>query len=432
MLANVNKKTQPSNEYRYQKTVGYLKTRIVKKVTGLSTFINAKKWNICRDLKWKCLPLQNESIKGPMEPIKTMKKTILLTMLMLLAILPIAAQENLEPSSEQHHLEDENKVGFVLGLHNFSFFDNREVKSPYQKSQTLFGAHVGAEVGVQLGANHIMAGALGVKNFGESGWVKETFTFYYYYEEGHFSGALGLFPRERLKTELPNIFLYDSLRYYSPTLNGALIQYTGRNGFAELYCNWLNKQGAYEREIFEIVTKGQFGSKGFYGGWNAQLMHYSVPENSEGIYVYDKIMLHPYAGFQTSKLKWLDALTVNAGAVLSLNRDRQDREWKTPLGFMGDVKLRKWRFELSDHLYWGEKQFSDYQRHGNQLFRGDPYYRSKLYNRTDLTFYLLNKSYVQCRVTASVHYTEQKIDNSQQIILHLFPDKDLLGKLFKR
>ena len=115
-----------------------------------------------------------------------------------------------------------------------------------------------------------------------------------------------------------------------------------------------------------------------------------------------------------------------------LNRDRQDREWKTPLGFMGDVKLRKWRFELSDHLYWGEKQFSDYQRHGNQLFRGDPYYRSKLYNRTDLTFYLLNKSYVQCRVTASVHYTEQKIDNSQQIILHLFPDKDLLGKLFKR
>ena len=336
------------------------------------------------------------------------------------------------PHPQEQMKEEEKKVGFVLGLHNFSFFDNREVDSPYQRSQTLFGAHVGGEVGVQLGASHIMAGALGVKDFGESGWRKEAFTFYYYYEEGHFSGALGLFPRERLKTELPSIFLYDSLRYYSPTLNGALLQYTVSHGFVELYCNWLNKQGKKQREVFEIVTKGQFGRKNFYGGWNAQLMHYSVPEESEGMFVYDKIMLNPYVGYRTSKLRWLDAVVVNTGAVISLNRDRQDMKWKTPVGFMGDVTLKKWRFELSDHVYWGGRQFSDYAKHGNQLFRGDPYYRSRFYNRTNLTFYLLNKSYIQCRVTASVHYTEHEVDNSQQIILHIFPNKDLLGRLFKR
>ena len=64
--------------------------------------------------------------------------------------------------------------------------------------------------------------------------------------------------------------------------------------------------------------------------------------------------------------------------------------------------------------------------------RVDTYYRSRFYNRTNLTFYLLNKSYIQCRVTASVHYTEHEVDNSQQIILHIFPNKDLLGRLFKR
>lgn len=363
-----------------------------------------------------------------------MKRFILMIICILLPAWTMLAQEGLSspPQEEGEREEEEKKVNFVLGLHSFSFFDNREVKSPYQRSQTLFGAHVGGEVGVQLGANHIMAGALGVKDFGESGWRKEAFTFYYYYEEGHFSGALGQFPRERLKAELPDIFLYDSLRYYSPTLNGALIQYTGRDGYAELYCNWLYKQGETQREVFEVVTKGQFGRKGFYGGWNVQLLHYSVPKKSENMFVYDKLMMNPYGGYQTSKLRWLDALTVNAGAVISLNRDRQDMKWKAPAGFMGEVKLRKWRFELSDHLYWGGRQFSDYEKHGNQLFRGDPYYRSRLYNRTDLTFYLLNKSYIQCRVTASVHYTEHKVDNSQQIILHIFPNKDLLGKLFRR
>ena len=365
-----------------------------------------------------------------------MKKHLLL--LILATWLPtwlIVAQETQTTSgwetSEMKQEEEENQVNFVLGLRNFSFFDNREVNSPYQKSQTLFGANLGVEAGVQIGSSYLMAGGLGIKNFGENGWAKQALTFYYYYEGGNFSGALGQFPRERLKAELPSIFLYDSLRYYTPTINGALIQYTNEHGFAELYCNWLNKQGENEREVFELVSKGQFGKEKFYGGWNVQLLHYSVPRNSDGIYVYDKGMINPYVAYETEKIKWLDGMKINAGFVLSLNRDREDMLWKTPKGFMGEITLKKWRFELKDHLYWGEKQFSDYDRYGNSLFRGDPYYRSQCYNRTDLTFYLLNKSYVQCRATASVHYTEHCIDNSQQIILHLFPNDKLLRKLFK-
>lgn len=328
--------------------------------------------------------------------------------------------------------QEESKAEVVFGVDYLSFFDNREVKSPYQRSQTIFGSRLGGEVGIQFGPNQILVGALGIKDFGEKDWVKEAFTFYYHYESGHFSGAFGLFPRQRLKTELPDIFIYDSLRYYSPTINGALIQYTGHHGYAEFYCNWLSKQGHNKREVFELVSDGRLGMKNFYVGWNAQLLHYALPKNATTEHIYDKVMLNPHVGFETNKVGWLDALSANMGAVISFNRDRTDMKWKRPLGFMGEVKLRKWRFELHDLLYKGERQFSDYEKHGVGLHRGDPYFRSRMYNRTDLSFYLLNKDYIQCRATASMHFTEGEIDNSQQIILHITLDKNTLSGLFKK
>lgn len=318
----------------------------------------------------------------------------------------------------------------VFDVDNFNFFDNREVRSPYQHSQTLFGSRLGGEIGVRFGANTVMLGALGIKDFGGSGMAKQMVTFYYHYEQGHFSGAFGSFPRKHLKNELPDIFLYDSLRYYSPTINGALIQYTGSHGYAELYCNWLNKQGVGEREIFEIVSDGRLGHKGYYAGWNVQLLHFSVPRPANGLHVYDKLMVNPHLGIDKSSFGWFDALSLQAGLMLSLNRDRTDMQWKSPMGFLGDVKLRKWRFELRDRLYAGNPQFSDYETYGAQLHRGDPYYRSSLYNRTDVSFYLLNKSYIQCYVTASFHYTELSMDNSQLIILRLYPDSAIFSGLF--
>ena len=313
-----------------------------------------------------------------------------------------------------------NEASVVWNVENFNFFDNREVRSPYQRSQTLFGSRLGAEVGLQFDASTIMIGATGVRDFGQLGLVHKDLTFYYHYEEGHMSGAFGSFPRTQLKRELPDIFLYDSVRYYSPTLHGVLLQYTSSSGYAEFYCNWLNKQGVGEREIFELVTDGRFGYKGYYLGWNAQLLHYSVPRPAAGMQVYDKLMINPHAGFEMSGLSWAEAFSLEVGLMLSLNRDRRNMVWKSPMGFLGEAKVRKWRFELCDRIYAGNPQFSDYATFGNELHRGDPYYRSSLYNRTDIRFYLLNRPYVQCYAGASFHYTESALDNSQQVVLRLY------------
>lgn len=315
------------------------------------------------------------------------------------------------------------KTSITYNIDNLNFFDNREIHSPYQISQTLFGSRLGGEVGIQFDANTIMIGAMAVKDFGQSGIAKKELTFYYHYEEGHFAGAFGSFPRKRLKRELPDIFVYDSIRYYTPTLHGALIQYTNQYGYAEFYCNWLNKQGAGEREIFELVSDGRFGRKGYYAGWNIQLTHFSVPRPAKGAKVYDKLMINPHIGIERSGLAWSDAFSLEVGLMLSLNRDRKDMLWKSPVGFLGEAKFRKWRFEISDRIYAGNPQFSDYEIYGAQLHRGDPYYRSSLYNRTDIRFYLLNKIHVQCYAGASLHYTEGALDNSQQVVLRIYPRK---------
>lgn len=313
-----------------------------------------------------------------------------------------------------------DETSLAWNVENLNFFDNREVRSPYQRSQTLFGSRLGAEVGLKFDASTIMIGATGVRDFGQEGLAHKDLTFYYHYEEGHMSGAFGSFPRTQLKRELPDIFLYDSVRYYSPTLHGVLLQYTSSNGYAEFYCNWINKQGVGEREIFELVTDGRFGLKSYYLGWNVQLLHYSIPRPAAGMQVYDKLMINPHVGIETSSLNWADAFSLEVGLMLSLNRDRRDMMWKSPMGFLGEIKLRKWRFELCDRIYAGNPQFSDYKTFGNELHRGDPYYRSSLYNRTDIRFYLLNRAYVQCYAGASFHFTEGALDNSQQVVLRLY------------
>ena len=326
----------------------------------------------------------------------------------------------------------DRKLGFVFDVENLSFFDNREVRTPYQRSQTLFGSRLGADIGVRLGENKLMAGVQLIKDFGTDKIFKNEFTFYYRYDNARFSGTFGSFPRKMLQRELPDIFVYDSLRYYSPTLQGALNQYRSAHGYAEAYCNWINKQGVDEREIFEIVTDGRFGHKGLYVGWNAQLLHFSVPRPANGLKVYDKIMVNPHLGFERRNVAWFDFIGAEVGLMLSLNRDRNDMVWKTPMGFLCDVRLRKWRIELRDRLYTGNPQFSDYELYGPQLHRGDPYYRSSLYNRTDVSLYLLEMDWVRCYINASFHYTERRVDYSQQVILNLNADLEVFNRIFSR
>lgn len=310
----------------------------------------------------------------------------------------------------------------VYHVENFGFFDNRETKSPYQISQTMFGTRLGAELGVKRGANSVYGGYVVLEEFGNLELAHKEWTFYYQYRDHGVTGAFGSFPRRLLRRELPESFLDDSIRYYTPNMYGALIQRTGENGFAELYCNWRGRQSHEQREIFEISADGEYAfsslpfalSTGFF----AQLTHFSVRKGKTSDKVYDKVMLNPYVS-TSFNLGFIDTFTITAGALASFNRDRTDKIWKTPLGFMGDVQMRKGAFELGNHLYVGKPQLTDFERYGMELHQGDSYYRSAFYDRIDVTAYLLERKNLDCHFTASFHFSEGVMDNTQALYVHI-------------
>ena len=336
-----------------------------------------------------------------------MKRTLAhgsLSALMLLGVGSLSAQ------TPQWHVE------------NFGFFDNREVQSPYQHSQTLFGTRLGVELGVKRGPGSVFAGYAAVEEFGCRELAHKEWTMYCQYKQDGVTGAFGAFPRRLLHRDLPGAFLDDSIRYYTPNLYGALIQRTGEGGFAELYCNWRGRQSREQREIFEISADGEYAFLSalpcFRAGFNAQLTHFSVRKGKTSDKVYDKVMLNPYVS-ASAEPGFFDACMLTAGALVSFNRDRTDKVWKTPVGFMGDVKLEKAWFGLANHLYAGRPQLSDYERYGAALHQGNAYYRSGFYDRLEASAYLLREKNFNCRLSAAFHFTEGYVDNTQTLFVHI-------------
>lgn len=314
---------------------------------------------------------------------------------------------------------------YVRHVESFGFFDNREVQSPYQFSGTYFGTRLSADWGLQLAGSTIAAGGYVVKDFGQRGISASDWTLYYRYQGSRFSGAFGSFPRRLLLRELPDVFVDEALRYYTPNLGGALIQYQSRRASIELYCDWLSRQSPTEREIFEIVSEGEWSvSSAVRLGYNARLTHFSVRKGITPDKVYDKLMLNPhltYCGGASSRCYY----RLTMGLMASLNRDRTDKVWKSPYGMLCDATLgipfarSSAVIELRYRGYHGDPLMSDYELYGTLLHRGDPYYRSPHYDRADVSAILLRNSHVDCRVTASFHFTEGVMDNSQQIHVRL-------------
>ena len=110
--------------------------------------------------------------------IHTYKRFLTLLLLLLMTTFILRAQQG--DNSQQLPTE---RATLIWGVNNYNFFDNREVRTPYQRSQTLFGARLGAEVGVQLGPNALIAGGQVIKDFGTNGIASGDFTFYYHYEK---------------------------------------------------------------------------------------------------------------------------------------------------------------------------------------------------------------------------------------------------------
>ncbi|MEG0948767.1 MAG: hypothetical protein RR212_03720 [Bacteroidales bacterium] len=323
-----------------------------------------------------------------------------------------------------------NAQKFLWEVDFTGFFDNREFKAPYQTPQTFFGTRLSPEIGIQIKEEHQLMGGLSwLQEFGSHKDHKVDWTVYYRYNSDKLKASFGAFPRRLLVEEYPSALMYDSILYFNPNINGALLQYFCKAGYAEAYIDWRSQQTKVDREIFTMASSGRFALKQAFAGWFLTVTHFAKPKNPEtDMNVIDNIMFNPYIGGNFSGMTVFDSLQLKTGFLMSLDRNRGNGAWYTPRGFLGELTL-EWRFlGMHDVFYWGENQLPFYKDFGAALHSADPFYRARVYNRTDLYVYFLRNKYVECKASCNIHVARRQVQFQQQLFLRFNINQQAFSK----
>lgn len=315
---------------------------------------------------------------------------------------------------------------FIYDIDLLSYFDNREYDHRYAEPQTLFATRLSPTVGVMVpdrqGGHHkVMAGLHYTQPMGGN-WrdIHLTPTVYYRYDYKGFIVGLGAIPYTERITPLPDYLLYDSIAYMHPNMQGAWLAYHSSQGYAEFMCDWRSMKSPERRELFRLVLNGEWQWQWLHLGGIAQMNHkanFAAPTPREG--VCDDIYVNPYVAFDVSGYTPFDSLALRAGYIVGIQRERETGMNYLPQGGIVELYMN-WRFlGMKNILYAGDNLMPLYETYGTALNQGSPFYRARLYNRTDLFIYLISKSFVNCYFSWNMHYASgcKGLQHQQQLIV---------------
>lgn len=320
---------------------------------------------------------------------------------------------------------ENSKPTFLYDVDFVFDFDNREYHDPYDVSRTIVGFRLTPTIGVgfadSLGGQHrLMAGATYIQPCGAD-WrhVRVMPTVFYQWDIRGFRCSFGFIPYDELLSPLPLYLRSDSISFSEPNIQGALLQYRSRWGYVQGLADWRGMYSKERREAFRLIADGRFTYDWFFAGGYAMLNHLA---NSEGQHqgVNDDIMINPLVGVSVGHLTPLDSLSLSAGYICSIERDRHVNEAYVAHGAHIDLMLR-WRFiGLRNSLYVGQNQMPLYPVYGSLLNQGDPHYQALLFNRTDIYLYLIRRSFVTCYAGWNLLVTDKGVLSHQQQIVCRF------------
>lgn len=308
-------------------------------------------------------------------------------------------------------------------------FDNREGDNKYTDTRTFFQTQLSPEIGVSLlgGEHRLMGGVVWTQPIGcEWEGHRVSPTLYYRYKGSRgWSMALGMFPRTLMHRRLPDYIWNDSVYYSQRNIRGAMATYEGRNGYFEGIVDWRSMQSETRREAFNIFVHGEYQRPEglFLAGGVAMMNHYALTKHAtDDQHIVDNFIVNPYVGLDFSRLTALDSLTVRAGLLGSITRNRGDGGWKTPAGAWLDIRLQ-WRW-LGWHnvTYAGGKLFPYYSEFGALLDQGEPFYSSKWYNRTSVYAQVFANRFVNLRASLDFNLAEDNFTFYQRLILRVYID----------
>lgn len=345
-----------------------------------------------------------------------MLKRLCAILTILLSIPPLAAQE-VEWSVDASVL-----------------FNNRESPEDgdvYTPSQTFIFTRLAPEVGVSLNDRaHVLKGGVAWYQpmTDEMTGYKVLPTLYYRYNgDNGWHVTAGMFPRTLMVQRAPRYMWSDSLEYCQPNLRGIMAQVIKPAGYTEIAVDWRQMQTDKRREAFSVMINNDWRVAGpFRLGGHLQYSHLAKTHvNKEGQHVNDDLLINPMLGLDLSHRTALDSLRFDAGAIITMERDRGDMKWLNQAGLLVTATAR-WRWlQIDESFYTGKELMPLYQYQGSLLNMGDPYFNHKVYSRTDLIGHILNNRYVDMTVSLVFHATDKTTGFWQEFACRFYLDNRL-------
>lgn len=316
---------------------------------------------------------------------------------------------------------------FLYNVDAAVWFDNREYKGPIQMPQTIFAFRLSPEIGVGLtdreGGDHsVIAGVHYIQPMGGN-WRDVRFhpTVFYQYQFKGISMRLGAIPYKYFIRQLPDFLRYDSIAYARPNIQGALVQYQSKHGYVEAMCDWRGMQRPDQREMFQVTLDGEYSYQGlfrYYVGGIAEMNHKAgcaPPTPYED--VCDEATLSPNIGIDFSSPTPLNVLSLRASYIFSYQCQRSDNTKYRLQGMLLEFMIN-WRWlGMKNTFYYGDNLMPLYGIFGANFNQGDPFYQSKIYNRTDFYVYLVRKSFINCYFSWNLHWEPLGgLQHQQQVI----------------
>lgn len=302
----------------------------------------------------------------------------------------------------------------------FNFFDNTEFgRSAVTIPQTMAGVQFAPEAGLVWDSVHkVNAGINLLHEYGSPKAIDKFYpTVYYEFNKGRVNFIMGAFPRARAIGNYPRLFFQDSIGYYRPNINGMFVEYRKNQSYANIWLDWTGRQSKTVNEAFFIGFSGRYR----YGiayiqhfGYMFHLAGKMDPVVEEALH--DNLLFNTSLGIDLSGRTIFRTLEANAGWVSRLERSRADNTgWIKLNGFLSETRLEYKFLGIFNTFYRGDGMMYFYSTRGNALYWGDPVYRAKSYDRTDLYLIFMHQKAINIELTFSLHFLESRIYNEQML-----------------
>jgi hypothetical protein len=328
-----------------------------------------------------------------------MKKYCFLFLVCFSALSPLFAQE----------------IVWKAGVH--SFFDNTEfARSSVQIPQSMSGVHIAPEIGLSWNKKHrILAGFDVLHEFGSDRLIDYGDAIAYYEYDGKpFRFYMGAVPRQLVLDKYPRMFFQDSIKNYRPTLNGVFWEYTSGKSYANVWLDWTSRQTYKRHESFFMGWSGCYNSELFYIQHFGYMFHFAgIKEPVIEESVHDNGLLLNSLGIDFAPKTNFEKLEINVGHAIGFERNRGIGVWNIPQGLLSELKIEYKGLGVFNTYYKGKSQQVFYNDHSNNLYWGDPVYRSKEYDRADFYIHFIHTDIVKLKFIYSFHLTENQVYHEQ-------------------